>query len=207
LAGGYLLIGRQNNTAGLPGADRPTIALDIDELHVRYRGIEGEPWPNRPAKLSEHLVEGLLTARSLEPAKKYYDMVAAECLCDLLYIESFTHSGGETELPREFVLLGFDFGFFRVSDDFTASRSRIYSEVLFGEHEDLREMAGELNDNLLFGDHRTLKNFGRTVTRMMSTGNFAMNEADIGQGFSIYGLPSEKRKITRKYFELPSFIE
>lgn len=206
MPGGYLLIGRQNNTAGLPGADKPTIKLDFEELHVRYRGIEGEPWPNPPPKLNEHLVDGLLTAKSVEPARKYYAMMAGTFLCDLLYIEPFTHTGGETELPREFVLLGFDFGYFQYGD-FAASRSRIYSEVLFGEHEELREMASDLNEHLLIADHRVLKLFGRTITRMMSTGNFAMKESDIGQGFSIYGLPAAQRTITRKYYEAPNFIE
>lgn len=206
MAGGYVLIGRQNNTAGLPGAARPTVALGQDEIHRRFRGLEGEPWPNRPPKLQDHLVDGLLSYKSFPPAQKYYELMAREFLCDFLYIEPFTHMGGESELPREFVLLGFDFGLFLVTEDYTSARSKVYSEVIFGEHEELREMAGELNEHLLFGDHRTLKLFGRTLTRMMDTGNFAMQESQLGQGYSVYGLPAAQRLITPDYYKPPDFL-
>lgn len=207
MAGGFVLFGRQNKTAGLPGAERPTVPGTHDEIHLRFRGIEGEPWPNPPEKLGEHLHEGMLPFKSYPPGLKYYQAMAGEFLCDWLYIEPFTHMGGDTELPRDFVLLGFDFGLFLHTPDYTASRSKVYSEVLFGEHDELREMAGELNENLLFGDHRTLKLFGRTLTRMMSTGNFEMAESQLGQGYSIYGLPQDQRTLTKKYYEPPSFLE
>lgn len=206
MAGGYVLIGRQDNTAGLPGSARPTIALDVHEIHRRFRGLEGEPWPKRPPKLGEHLVDGMLTYKSFAPGQKYYQMMAAEFLCDFLYIEPFTHMGGESELPRDFVLLGFDFGVFLATEDYASSRSRVYSEIIFGEHDELREMAGELNEHLLFAEHRTLKLFGRTLTRMMDTGNFAMQESQLGQGYSIYGLPADKRDITPEYYKPPDFV-
>lgn len=207
MAGGYILIGRQDRTEGLPGANEPAVQLSRDDIHLRYRGLEGEPWPNRPAKLREFLEKGLLPSKYLPQARKYYNMVAAEYLADLLYIEPFTHMGGESELPREFVLLGFDFGYYHVNDDFEILKSTIYSEVIFGENEELREIAGELNEHLLFPDHRSLKQFSRTLTRNMETKDSAMQESTLGQGFTIFGLPTALRTITQRYVEPPSFIE
>jgi hypothetical protein len=204
---GFLLIGRQDRTNGLPGADRPTVALSRDQIHVNYRGIEGEPWPQPPASLSKHLVNGLLPASAATPARRYYDMVAAAYLCDLIYIEPFTHMGGEVELPRDFVVLGFDFGVIYVSEDYIGLKSRVYTDVIFGDNDELREMAGDLNDNLLFKDNRTLKLFSRTLTRMMSTKDTEMPESSFGEGFTIYGLPADKRIVTNRYVETASFLE
>ncbi len=206
MAGGFVLLGRQNNTAGLPGSAKPAVSLDVDAIHTRFRGLEGEPWPNRPATLHQHLNGGFLLPKSLAPGRKYYEMVAAQCLCDFLFIEPFTHMGGETELPREFVLLGFDFGRYFATEDYTISSSQIYSNILFGEHDELREMASDLNEYLLFSDHRILKLFGRALTRLLATKDSEMAESSIGQGFTIYGLPKELRKVNPRYYEPPSFI-
>jgi hypothetical protein len=206
VGGGYLLIGRQDHTDGLPGADRPAVPLPRQEIHLRYRGLEGEPWPNPPPKLGGFLEKGYLTFKMLPQARKYYEIVANEFLADLLYIEPFTHMGGENELPRDFVMLGFDFGYYHVSDDFTSLKSTIYSEVLFGENEELREMAGELNEHLLFPDNKALKQFSRTLTRNMETKDSAMQESTLGQGFTIFGLPAASRIITPKYVEPAGFL-
>lgn len=205
MAGGYLLIGRQDHTEGLPGANRPAVKLSREEIHLRYRGLEGEPWPNPPAKLGAFLEKGFLPAKVLPQARKYYEIVANEFLADLLYIEPFTHMGGENELPREFVLLGFDFGYYHVSEDFTTLKSNIYTEVLFGEQEELREMGGELNESLLFPDNRSLKQFSRTLTRNMETKDSAMQESTLGQGYSIFGLPAALRIVSKRYVETSGF--
>ena len=205
MAGGYLLIGRQDHTDGLPGANRPTVQLPREEIHLRYRGLEGEAWPNPPPKLAGFLEKGFLPPKMLPQARKYYEIIANEYLADLIYIEPFTHMGGDNELPREFVLLGFDFGYFHVNDDFTTLKSNIYSEVIFGEQDELREMGAELNESLLFPDNRSLKQFARTLTRNMETKDSAMQESTLGQGFSIFGLPGSLRIVSPRYFQSAGF--
>jgi hypothetical protein len=178
-----------------------------EEIHVRFRGLEGEPWPSRPPKLERHLVGGLLPSRTLPQARAYYEAVAEDFLCDLIYLEPFTHMGGETVLPRDFVLLGFDFGHFVFSEDYTQATSKVYSNIIFGETDELREMAGALNENLLFGDHRQLKQFSRYLTRLLATKDSAMEESSLGQWYSIYGLPASARRVTKRFYEEPMLLE
>lgn len=133
----------------------PVIALSNAEITERYRGIDGDGWPQGPgldeirqAELYDYRLGfgGVAPLDQFEKVFAYYREVSKNRLCDLVFIDFPWRSGPSVEAPTGFSFCGHDYGMFEST---TTHYPCIFHEVIYGQDEELIAMAKELNDCLL----------------------------------------------------------
>ena len=149
---GLVVIGRDRWTPEMV-ANRPVPeGLTSSESLLRYRGFDGEPWPEVSPQLE--ISCGLLPAVELESALAHYRRVKRFRRVSLLYLQEFTGRLLPPEFPSDF--LGFDHGWYMGED---CTFSCILHEILFGLEDTLRSWATQLNEHLLFGSAKGIDEY------------------------------------------------
>ena len=161
----------------------PSLNLIPSQVLLRYRGLDGQPWPRELAEPSvvhgfapvtrlDAILARLRDLRSAEP----YEILDRVCLS----------KGHDVEpAPAEFKQLGIDYGFYGGADE---TYSVLFHEVAFGLEPGMRELASLLNEHLLLSDVAALETVSATRQRLLASGADLENaEAEIPRGFRLFG--------------------
>lgn len=145
----------------------PVGTLSHEEVFKRYRGIDGEPWPEALGLRDITLEAGLASVRQYQAIETYFKRVSDEHLCDLLYLR-FPRGAHETHLtPLDFAFLGFDYGFYSSEDNLYSS---ISNEVIYGLYGQMTSHAKLLNKNLLLPTLNTVAALSHTRDELLRNG-------------------------------------
>src|SRR5438876_4141387 len=150
--GGLLVVKRinwfSNPPTGRPVADRiPAVAGSHDAILRRYRGIEGEAWPDGCEKQGLRLEGGLASCEQYKLVSDYYGKVCKRYQCDLIHCQPAPT--GEVKppgVPLHFNFHGFDSGYYLSESN---NYSSLFNEVIYGKYDELKAYARLLNDSLV----------------------------------------------------------
>lgn len=144
----------------------PSVNLAHDELIARYRGIEGEPWPDALGREEITVHDGLAPLAEYRAVLEYFQNLKANMLCDLLYIR-FVKTAVE-ELPRSnFSFCGYDYGFYSsVSNNYSV----VFHEIIYGRYDELRACSKLLNQYLLIPTLEDIDKIENRRTQLVSEG-------------------------------------
>lgn len=130
--------------AGVLSKRRPALDLTPEEAFRRYRGFDGEPWPDRnhPEFQTE---DGLASVAQELAVVDYVRRLPNAEDSELIALAPV----GVTQLvvSSGWIFAGFDVGYFESE---WSHFSIVLSEVLWGVCDELRLFAGRLNEHLLF---------------------------------------------------------
>ena len=149
-ARGFLVVRRLNWALEYPNSivakRSPAVHLSSDDVARRYSGFEGDLWPGTLfAKVPKNEFE-LVEQGGLDMLRRILADLGRSDEYDLIYLECADLSRGLGRVePSRF--LGYDCGYFESSFN---KYSVLLNEVIFGEYDELRSFAGQLNEHLLF---------------------------------------------------------
>ena len=191
---GFLVIRRVNyfTEERFRPVDRfPALGLSHEEVLRRYRGFEGEPWPESPGLKKIVLNDGLASLDQYKAVLDYFRQVNRQFQCDLLCLRFLINQANDS--PHcDFNFVGFDFGFY--SSEFNHF-SVLFHEVVYGEYNELRECVQLLNANLLLPTHADSECLEQKRTKLVASGADLETDDD-GEGFvpiAIFALKNEKK--------------
>jgi hypothetical protein len=173
LIGGLLVVRRinwfSNPPTGQPVPDRvPAIAGSHDDILRRYRGIEGEAWPDGKDIRRLRLERGLASCELFDLVSKYYNKIRDEYQCDLIHCrEALTGDVQPLNLPPGFDFCGFDYAYYLSESNHYSS---LFNEIIYGKYEELRAYAKHLNDSLLFPSIELVNRADLTRTALIKDG-------------------------------------
>lgn len=127
--------------------------LPYEDICARYRGIDGEAWPELVAQDALDLDAGLAPAGSLYKVTGYFHNLPADCDARLLMCARQDRTAEGEPPTDDFVFRGFDVGHWfneYIAGGYTYSA--VCNELLFGQYEELRRHFDMLNESLLFPD-------------------------------------------------------
>jgi hypothetical protein len=135
---------RQASRRAVQRPRSPAVPLTGPEVFVRYRGLDGRPWPDLEQAPFE-LEDGLADIARWPEVTAYLDGLASRDECDpvvlahqLVNIDRIQHLGWH--------LAGVDIGYYESE---YSHYSVILNEVIFGAYDELRRFAAVLNEHLL----------------------------------------------------------
>jgi hypothetical protein len=168
---GLLLVRRINYfdgsfRVGVPH-QRPAISLSHDEILRRYRGIEGEPWPECLNSDSLELTAGLASLDQYDHVTSLYKRIAKLGIAELLYLSSPVPLPEDASIPEGFSFHGYDYGFLHSE---LSHYSVVFNEIIYGSSSELRELATSLNDSLLIALHETVRKVHELREQLLRTG-------------------------------------
>jgi hypothetical protein len=163
----------------------PAVPLTHDLVEKRYRGIEGEPWPQLDESGDVQLVDGLAPLEQLSRVKAYYDRLPSGPTYDLVYCQFGVRSETRQELPEQFVFCGYDYGFYGSE---WSVYSVIFNEVVYGLYSSMQAFAKLLNECLLLPSYDVVQELERIRNHMLSVGS-DLEQAEICRAISIYAPP------------------
>jgi hypothetical protein len=173
------------NDAVSMGAMRrvPALNLEPSEVLLRYRGLDGQPWPREFAEPSvEH---GLAPIACLEAVLEQLGNLRLAGTYDLLYCVCVSDGGVRDPVPAGFMQLGLDYGFYRGEDE---TYSVLFHEVLLGREPDMRKLSALLNENLLLPDAAAVQAVSTARDRLVASGADLENaEGDAPRAFLLFG--------------------
>lgn len=148
-----------------PANRLPTVLYSHEELRTRYRGFDGWAWPEITSVGSPSLDCGLADLRQNSVVEAYYREVSKAYPCDLLYLDfSDRVPSALTAADLGFSFLGYDYGYYLSEHNYFSS---LFHEVIYGLHNDMKEYAKFLNDNLLFTSIEIVRRLDDTRTRLL----------------------------------------
>lgn len=171
---GYLVVERVNwfspSVPGGPRAERtPAVPLSHEEILLQYRGIDG--WPVEGDEPRGADSEGSLSASGLlssySEALERAQSQANPARCDVLLVSRDSVPSRLPNLPAQFDLLGYDFGFLCTA---SYSYSVVLNEVLYGQYPELRRIASDLNQHLLLPSTTAMQDLIETRARLIAGG-------------------------------------
>lgn len=124
----------------------PACHMPHEEVHKRYRGVDGGlAWPESE-KTSFELRNGIAPLSVLKQVREYFLQIVARDVTDMIVISS---SGIENSQLCEpiYRFLGYDVGFVESA---WSHYSVVFGEVIYGIVPDMRAYASRLNQSLLF---------------------------------------------------------
>ncbi len=125
---------------------QPSVSLSHEEILQRFRGVEGDSWPDADGKPEVPLGgSGLVSPSMAADVRRYFDDVSSRQLCDLLFCVS-SGDEGAIAVPEGFSFCGYDLS--PGTSDLTCY-SAVYNEVIYGLYPELRECSARLNGHLL----------------------------------------------------------
>lgn len=136
---------RQAMSRGGIQSRTPSVNLTHEDIFRRYRGFDGESWPERdhPEFDTEN---GLASLSSMSAVQQYIDRLDPHGECDLILVDSTVSADYEpSDVGQKF--LGFDVGIFESESSHFSS---ILNEVIYGHEPEMRAFAALLNEALLF---------------------------------------------------------
>jgi len=154
------------------------LSLSHVEVLNRYKGFEGDPWPDELDSTGIQLVDGLAPADQYELVKAYFERATqSRTLCDVIYLQIPGEVRRPAPLPR-FKFRGYDYGYY-VSE--FGLFSAIFHDVIYGDYAELRAFAELLNDALLFTSLDDAKMVDKTREDLIERG--AALEQDEDEAF------------------------
>lgn len=193
---GLLVVRRINWQTDLPIDDpvfesdinQPAIPLSHEDIRNRYRGLDGWPWPDCPNVKLPPLIDGLATLKESSVVEKYYKEVSKSYLCDFLYLDVSKNTSSRPYLPDQFVLLGYDNGYYVSEWNYFSS---LLHEVIYGVHEQMTRYAKLVNDNLLLPNIELGKQLHATRTELLRDPDACLErDGEILSPIAIYGRAS-----------------
>jgi hypothetical protein len=174
LMGGLLVVRRINwflsPPTGQPVPDRvPAVrGCSHDEILRRYRGIEGDAWPDGEDIKKIRLEDGLASCEQFDLIYEYYSKVRGRFHCDLIHCWEATKGEVQSQnLPSSFNFCGFDYGYYLSEDNHYSS---LFNEIIYGKYEELRSYAKLLNESLLFPSKEIINRLGQTRKSLVKDG-------------------------------------
>ena len=127
------------------------------EVATHYRGFDGDLWPATDFDAVPKNEFGLVDANHLSLIRSIVAGMNTIERVDLIHLEAMPANATAMEDTSRF--LGYDFGHFVSPLD---KFSVILNEVLFGQYDELRRFAQQLNDHLLLSERgdRALSSIG-----------------------------------------------
>ena len=143
------------------------LSLSHVEVLNRYKGFEGDPWPDELDSTGIQLVDGLAPADQYELVKAYYSKATlSHALCDLIYLQIPGDDRRSARFPH-LRFRGCDYGYY-VSE--FGLFSAIFHDIIYGDYAELRTFAELLNDALLFTSLDDVKMVHKTREDLIETG-------------------------------------
>lgn len=122
----------------------PAVPLAEPEVFVRYRGLDGRPWPDLESARFE-LEDGLADIAEWPAVTAYLDRLPSRDECDPVVLAPQLVNIDRIQYPG-WHLAGLDIGYYESE---CSHYSVILNEVIFGAYDELRRFAGVLNEHLL----------------------------------------------------------
>lgn len=187
---GYLVVRRVNWFAEFSRAKRqPAVNLSHEKILACYRGFDGEPWPEIPNSEVPLLHDGLASADKFSTVEVFYGAASNSYLCDLLYVQCGRRS---TFVPASLVdlaFLGYDYGYYLSESNLYSS---LFHEIVYGLYDQMRNLAGVLNNHLLLPSIEVVELVDRTRSELIKTGaDLERDETSIP--IAIYGASRESK--------------
>jgi hypothetical protein len=146
---GYLVVRRFNWRESYPLSRvlqrQPAVRLSTDEIAGRYRGFDGDAWPSDLFESIRKNEFGLVDPVYLNELLRIMDETTPRDRYDLIYVCSPNHKESSSVLEGG-RLLGYEFGYF---ESVLNRYSVLLNEVIFGQYDEMRAFAGQLNGHLL----------------------------------------------------------
>ena len=180
---GFLVLNRTDITDSqlVKSGRLPVLSLSHEEVRQRYRGIEGDPWPECKDMGKIKLEGGLSSLEQHKIVVDYYNIVSKKYLCDFLYIQTLPHlSNVRIPIPHEFTFLGYDYGYYELEDRY----SSLYYELIFGFYDEMRHFAKYLNEHLLLPSIDLIKDIEHSRKELVEKGASAIETVEPGEEFS-----------------------
>lgn len=144
---------------------RPSIMLDHVDILRRYRGLEGELWPNNSAMLFNL---GECSIAPLEKYNKIHAYYVDMATRDIDEIYDFISLGEPTIASKNNPLfLGFEAGYLNSPDNVF---SCIFNDVIYGQYKELTCFARFLNKHLLFSSQEIARELLGVRNNLISKG-------------------------------------
>jgi hypothetical protein len=122
----------------------PALSLPPADVFLRYRGLDGAPWPG-PEHLPFDTEDGLAGLADWPEVKTYLDGLPCRDECDVVVL-ACQPTDTDRVPDSEWVSAGIDVGYFESE---YSRFSVILNEVIFGAHDELRRFGDRLNEHLL----------------------------------------------------------
>ncbi len=166
-------------------------ALTADDVVRRYRGIEGQSWPQEELIAAELggeeklLEDGLSSLSAYDAIWAYYARVSQRHRCDLLYCSILNRweEVGVASAPTAFTFWGYDYGYYEGAyNNFSA----IFNDVIYGGYAPLQTYATRLNNYLLLPHLDTVHELDKARQNLISDGAFLENDEPF-VAIAVYG--------------------
>ncbi len=197
---GYLVLRRINYFEEPSPAQQARISatgLSHKEILVRYKGIEGEPWPETPCLQDIRISDSkgiVLEDQMIELAQYYHQALKIYGRVDMICLAN-PYCADESLLEHaEFV--GYDWGCFESQYNYFSS---VFNEIVYGLYPQLTEFADTLNDNLLFPTLDAAEAFSQKRLSLLD-GSHDLETFEAGEPcgtISVY-VPSIVRKLNKQ---------
>ncbi len=163
---GLLVVGRSGN-AGIEPFRQPALPSQKVGAGLRYKGLDGEPWPREDMRRHIVLEGGVASLDQYDAVLSYYRSVRLQTSCDIIYLERPRSSDFTPTAVRDLQFCGYDYGYYSWE---YAYYSVILNEVIFGLYEQMRRHAQMLNGCLLFASLSATERLDATRRTLLATG-------------------------------------
>jgi hypothetical protein len=164
----------------------PALGLSHEEIRSRYRGVEGDPWPDGDGLSAISLDSfGLAAFEQFDRVFDYYLRLNDPVAFDLLAIGS---SNVRPSSLNALIFVGFDYAY---GLDTEFHYSLIHDEVVYGRTEEMRSFAERLNEWLLLPSVHDVESLHETRARLVAAGSRSIEELvdeDRPSAVSVYAI-------------------
>lgn len=166
-----------------PVSRLPALDLSHEEVVKRYRGFDGEPWPQVIGLENISLRDGLASLQQQQAVVAYLTETKKKFSCDMLYL-SLGAPPALISPPESFCFLGYDYGFYVSESNYF---SALFHEVIYGLYPELRELSRLLNGQLLFSSLIDVQGLEEARERLLAAGGDLETDEEQFTAISIWG--------------------
>lgn len=167
---GFLVVSRLNLLSRVdsdPSGRQPHLHLTDKDIISRYRGIEGQPWPDYPSKERLCITDGLTSVGQFDQVTAYYLGLPGEARCDFIYCQFRTTAPLQPSIAPAFRFCGYDYGYYLSEYN---HYSVLFNEVVYGVYDALARFSVVLNDCLLLPSDEAVRELADIRNRHLLNG-------------------------------------
>ncbi|MEK7449364.1 MAG: hypothetical protein AAB019_07760 [Planctomycetota bacterium] len=144
-----------------------SVSLSDKEIMRKYKGFDGEPWPEAEGLEKLQINNGVVDMRQYDVIVSYYEKVSKKYPSDFLYLDFPEIPSKQKLLPSCFFFCGYDCGIYLSESN---RFSVIYNAVIYGSYDEMRKYSKLLNEYLLLSSLEDVKRIHDTHTRLRIEG-------------------------------------
>lgn len=156
---------RRAESAGVLSSRIPAVKLAPVEVFKRYRGFDGQPWPDLESRNFD-VRDGVADLAALPAVGEYLRRISNADECEIVLLEWLPPDAMPLACPG-WSSAGFDLGYY---DSEWSYFSIVLNEILFGVYDELRRFGNGLNPNLLIPNADDVQGILESRQRLVDAG-------------------------------------